>query len=234
MPVGPDFRADAAAMAAAIDDDTVLVVASAPSYAHGVVDPVTEIAAAAAARGVRCHVDACIGGWVLPYAARLGRAVPAVDLRGRGRHLDLGRHPQVRLRPQGHLAAAAPRRRAAPTAVLRLRRVAGLHDAQRDDAVDALGRPDRRHVGGGPAHRRRGLPRARRAGPRRRSTRSWRASGASPPCGCVVTPDSTLVTLATDDTLRPVHADRRARLARVVRPAPAVLRAAAGRASTCR
>ena len=77
VPVGPDFRADARAMAAAIDDDTVLVVASAPSYAHGVVDPVTEIAAAAAARGVRCHVDACIGGWVLPYAARLGREVPA-------------------------------------------------------------------------------------------------------------------------------------------------------------
>ena len=76
VPVGPDFRADAAAMAAAIDDRTVLVVASAPSYAHGVVDPVTEIAAAAAARGVRCHVDACIGGWVLPYAARLGRSVP--------------------------------------------------------------------------------------------------------------------------------------------------------------
>ncbi len=76
VPVGPDFRADATTMADAIDDDTVLVAASAPSYAHGVVDPVTEIAAAAAARGVRCHVDACIGGWVLPYAARLGRTVP--------------------------------------------------------------------------------------------------------------------------------------------------------------
>ncbi|KQY55409.1 MULTISPECIES: pyridoxal phosphate-dependent decarboxylase family protein [unclassified Nocardioides] len=75
VPVTSDFRADADAMAAAIDDRTVLVVASAPSYAHGVVDPVTDIAAAAAARGVRCHVDACIGGWVLPYAARLGRPV---------------------------------------------------------------------------------------------------------------------------------------------------------------
>ncbi|KRF02709.1 pyridoxal-dependent decarboxylase [Nocardioides sp. Soil777] len=75
VPVGADFRADAAAMAAAIDDRTVLVVASAPSYAHGVVDPVTEIAAAAHAAGVRCHVDACIGGWVLPYAVRLGRPV---------------------------------------------------------------------------------------------------------------------------------------------------------------
>ncbi len=73
--VDEEFRARPAAMRAAIDDRTVLVVASAPSYAHGVVDPVTEIAAAAAERGVRCHVDACIGGWVLPYAARLGRTV---------------------------------------------------------------------------------------------------------------------------------------------------------------
>src|SRR5699024_4295473 len=64
VPVGADFRADAEAMAAAVDDRTVLLVASAPSYAHGVVDPVPAIAAAAAARGIRCHVDACIGGWV--------------------------------------------------------------------------------------------------------------------------------------------------------------------------
>ncbi|MET0237291.1 MAG: aminotransferase class V-fold PLP-dependent enzyme [Kibdelosporangium sp.] len=72
VPVTDDFVADPEAMRAAIDDTTVLVVASAPSYAHGVIDPVAEIAAAAAERGVRCHVDACIGGWVLPYFARLG------------------------------------------------------------------------------------------------------------------------------------------------------------------
>ncbi|GAB3439945.1 aminotransferase class V-fold PLP-dependent enzyme [Phycicoccus ginsengisoli] len=70
-------RADPAGMDRATDDRTVLVVASAPSYAHGVVDPVGPIAAAAAARGVRCHVDACIGGWVLPYLSRLGDEVPA-------------------------------------------------------------------------------------------------------------------------------------------------------------
>lgn len=75
VPTGPDFRADAAAMAAAVDETTVLLVASAPSYAHGVVDPVPEIAAIAAAHGIRCHVDACIGGWVLPWASRLGRDV---------------------------------------------------------------------------------------------------------------------------------------------------------------
>ena len=71
------FRADPAAMATAVDERTVLVVASAPSYAHGVVDPVADVAAAAAAAGARCHVDACIGGWVLPYLQRLGAEVPA-------------------------------------------------------------------------------------------------------------------------------------------------------------
>ncbi|MEQ0563284.1 aminotransferase class V-fold PLP-dependent enzyme [Amycolatopsis sp. NEAU-NG30] len=82
VPVDPvTFRADPAAMAAAIDDSTVLVVASAPSYAHGVLDPITEIAAAAAARGVRMHVDACIGGWVLPYFARLGADIPPFGFR---------------------------------------------------------------------------------------------------------------------------------------------------------
>ena len=60
-------RADPEGMAAAIDERTVLVVVSAPSYAHGVIDPVEPIAAAASAAGVRCHVDACIGGWVLPH-----------------------------------------------------------------------------------------------------------------------------------------------------------------------
>jgi glutamate/tyrosine decarboxylase-like PLP-dependent enzyme len=64
---------------AAITDSTVLVACSAPSYAHGVVDPVEPIAAAAAARGVRCHVDACFGGWTLPYLRRLGLPVPPFD-----------------------------------------------------------------------------------------------------------------------------------------------------------
>jgi glutamate/tyrosine decarboxylase-like PLP-dependent enzyme len=76
VPVGDDFRADVAATTTALDESTVLVVGSAPSYAHGVVDPITDLATAAAERGIRCHVDACIGGWVLPYAARAGRAVP--------------------------------------------------------------------------------------------------------------------------------------------------------------
>ncbi len=71
VPVDPrTYRADVAATVAALDrlgDRVVLVAVSAPSYAHGVVDPVAEVAAETARRGLRLHVDACIGGWVLPW-----------------------------------------------------------------------------------------------------------------------------------------------------------------------
>lgn len=80
-PVDPrTFRADVAAIAAAITPNTVLIAASAASYAHGVVDPIAEIGAIARARGILMHVDACIGGFLLPYFRRLGAPVPAFDL----------------------------------------------------------------------------------------------------------------------------------------------------------
>lgn len=59
--------------------DVALVVASAPSYAHGVVDDVSGISAAAAAHGVPCHVDACIGGFTLAYARIGGETPPEMD-----------------------------------------------------------------------------------------------------------------------------------------------------------
>ena len=81
VPVDPGtFEAVVSEVAAALTERTVLVVASAPSYAHGVQDPVAGIAAAAEARGVLCHVDACIGGWFLPFLARAGRPVAPFGL----------------------------------------------------------------------------------------------------------------------------------------------------------
>jgi len=74
--VGADWRADVTAMEAAIDENTVLLVGSAPQYPQGVVDPIAEIAAVAAARNINCHVDACMGGVTLTYLARLGEPVP--------------------------------------------------------------------------------------------------------------------------------------------------------------
>jgi len=64
-----------------INSNTVLVVASAPGFPHGIVDDVAGIAAAAKRRGVCCHVDACLGGFLLPFVERLGYEVPAFDFR---------------------------------------------------------------------------------------------------------------------------------------------------------
>lgn len=80
VPVNSDtYRADVEAMTAAITEDTILLVGSAPSYAHGVVDPIPELGAVAKAKDLLFHVDACIGGFLLPYFERLGAKFPAFD-----------------------------------------------------------------------------------------------------------------------------------------------------------
>ena len=84
VPVGADGRADLDATAAAVDERTALVVASAPCYPYGVVDPVADLAALAAERGALCHVDACLGGWLLPFLERLGEPLPPWDFRVEG------------------------------------------------------------------------------------------------------------------------------------------------------
>jgi glutamate/tyrosine decarboxylase-like PLP-dependent enzyme len=84
VPVGADGRADVAATRDAVDrlgGDTALVVASAPCYPFGVVDPVPELAVLATEAGALCHVDACLGGWLLPFLERLGEPIPPWDFR---------------------------------------------------------------------------------------------------------------------------------------------------------
>ncbi len=84
VPVGADGRADLAATAAAVDERTALVVGSAPCYPYGVVDPIPELATLATDRGALCHVDACLGGWLLPFLERLGEPMPPWDFRVEG------------------------------------------------------------------------------------------------------------------------------------------------------
>ena len=79
VPVGPDFRADVEAMAAAVTPNTILMVGSAPSYPHGVIDPIVPLAELAQSRGFGFHVDACLGGFLLPFARRLNHDVPPFD-----------------------------------------------------------------------------------------------------------------------------------------------------------
>jgi glutamate/tyrosine decarboxylase-like PLP-dependent enzyme len=80
VPVRPDGSADVDGFADRIDADTVLLVGSAPSYPQGVIDPIPDIASLARGHGVLCHVDACLGGFLLPFLGTLGHVTKAWDL----------------------------------------------------------------------------------------------------------------------------------------------------------
>jgi glutamate/tyrosine decarboxylase-like PLP-dependent enzyme len=81
VPVGADLRADVRAMAKAIGWRTIGLVGSAPQYPHGVIDPIGELGELAQRRGLPLHVDACVGGFMLPWLEKLGRAIPRWDFR---------------------------------------------------------------------------------------------------------------------------------------------------------
>lgn len=77
-----DGVVDAADVIDRLGDDVALVVLSAPSYPTAALDPVGQVADETAARGIRLHVDACIGGLVLPFWHRAGgEELPAWDFR---------------------------------------------------------------------------------------------------------------------------------------------------------
>ena len=73
------FQTDAQAMADAVTENTILLVASAPNYSHGIIDDLPEIAALAQENGILCHVDACIGGFQLAFMRQIGYEVKPFD-----------------------------------------------------------------------------------------------------------------------------------------------------------
>jgi sphinganine-1-phosphate aldolase len=75
----PDFRADIKAMQRAINENTIMLAASAPSYPFGITDPIPEIADLAEKHGLWLHVDACHGGFIFPFARKLGYSIPDYD-----------------------------------------------------------------------------------------------------------------------------------------------------------
>jgi sphinganine-1-phosphate aldolase len=79
--VRDDWRADVDAMAACVNENTALVVGSAPQYPQGVIDPIPELAALAQSVGASMHTDACMGGFVLPFMELLGHHVKPWDFR---------------------------------------------------------------------------------------------------------------------------------------------------------
>ncbi|CAD5114128.1 DgyrCDS3273 [Dimorphilus gyrociliatus] len=68
----------------AINANTIALLSSAPQYCHGVIDPIEDIAKLANKYDLPLHVDACFGGFMLPWVEKLGYNIPPFDFRVKG------------------------------------------------------------------------------------------------------------------------------------------------------
>ncbi len=81
VPIDASFRPDVDAVRKVITPNTIVIVGSAPCFPHGAIDPIEEMSEIARENGIGFHTDACLGGFVLPWAEKLGYPVPAFDFR---------------------------------------------------------------------------------------------------------------------------------------------------------
>ncbi|KAH9772501.1 Sphingosine-1-phosphate lyase [Citrus sinensis] len=84
VPVDKEFRADVKAIKKYINRNTILIVGSAPGFPHGIIDPIQELGELALSHGTCLHVDLCLGGFVLPFAKKLGYPIPPFDFSVQG------------------------------------------------------------------------------------------------------------------------------------------------------
>jgi glutamate/tyrosine decarboxylase-like PLP-dependent enzyme len=73
------YEADHRAMAGACDEQTIMLVGSAPNFPHGIIDPIEALGEVAASKDIWLHTDACVGGYFAPFARMNGVPVPPFD-----------------------------------------------------------------------------------------------------------------------------------------------------------
>ena len=81
IPVTGNYSVDVAAVKRAVNNNTIVIVGSAPSFPHGTFDAIKELSDIALKNGIGFHTDCCLGGFVVPFAEKLGYKVPVVDFR---------------------------------------------------------------------------------------------------------------------------------------------------------
>lgn len=83
-PCNPDGTTNLKLIESNINSNTIGIVGSAPNYAHGSIDDIPALADIALRHNVLLHVDACLGGFFLPWAQKLGYGVPPFDFAVKG------------------------------------------------------------------------------------------------------------------------------------------------------
>ena len=83
-PLADDYRVDVNAVKKLITKNTVMILGSAPEYPHGLIDPIEELGEIALSKNIPLHVDACVGGYILPFLEMSGLKLPSWDYRVKG------------------------------------------------------------------------------------------------------------------------------------------------------
>lgn len=81
IPLGEDFKVDTDLVRKAVNRRTVMILGSAPGYPHGVIDDIETLGQIAAEKQIPLHIDACVGGYLLPFVEALGYDIPPFDFR---------------------------------------------------------------------------------------------------------------------------------------------------------
>lgn len=80
-PLASDYGVDVEAVKKRITKNTVMILGSAPEYPHGIIDPIEKLGELAREHNIPLHVDACVGGYILPFIEANGAPLPLWDFR---------------------------------------------------------------------------------------------------------------------------------------------------------
>ncbi len=81
IPVKSNLLADVDAMAESIDENTIMLVGSAPSFPYGLIDPIEALGDLTEKKNLWLHVDACVGGYIAPFVRMNGADIPPFDFK---------------------------------------------------------------------------------------------------------------------------------------------------------
>ena len=83
-PIDSNLKVDVETLKNEVTDKTALIALSAPNWPYGTIDPIREVAEYAKDKNILLHVDACLGGFILPFLERLGEKIHPYDFRVEG------------------------------------------------------------------------------------------------------------------------------------------------------
>lgn len=84
VPLLDDMTLDLKTLEKHINRNTIMILGSAPEYPHGTIDPIEAMGRIAEKRKIPLHVDACVGGFILPFMEMNGEELPLWDYRVAG------------------------------------------------------------------------------------------------------------------------------------------------------